>query len=1403
MKNSKWTMGWGAALALYVLGGAPVRAERVLGHPEQVPQTARVVESRGASGSRLETLSARELEQGAWMFVQPGEDGASWPWELVTVEAVGQRSLELSRPLRGPGRSTDTQVHLLAVSQVPPGSATAWLDSPMQDARVSGDSLSVRGRAPQDSQVIIVVDGVEGARLEVDESGRFEGALEVPLAAGSHQVQVVSGGEGTWSLQPETLTVTSLAPPSAPVLVKPESGFYGIYINTQTPLFQGRADPGNTVFITVSGAALGSAPVDASGNWSFQVASPLAEKTHTLTLRAQASTGESTSSSVEFTVDITPPTSGFSQYPPKRTRSTSATFAFSSPSDVETPDCSLDGEPFKRCDSPYIITGLSEGTHALRARSTDLAGNVEPVPAQYQWFVDLTPPTVTYTQAPPARTNEVVVHFWFSTSEESTAYTCFLDGASVAAGTCRPENMVLGTPEEGEHRVEVSATDVVGNVGPKAVYVWTTDLTAPPEPVLQRPEANTLLNSPTPEIAGTGEPDSQVKVILNGTQIGSATVGANGTWSFRPPSALTSGAYELTLEAQDQAGNTSSQSAPVSFNLDVDVPDTIIAAGPAAISDVANPKFALQSTEPGVVYECRVGQEPFGPCDALVAGTRSFAPGQYTVEVRAKDAAGNVDETPATLTWTYNPLQSGGGGGGSGCSATGAVPLLPLVPLLAFLKRRRQRSALREVGGGLLALLTGFLAGPARAQGVDVQPYKPAPGARDVLGVYSAEIPRPAEDAKVVGHGGLSLNYAHNPLVLRTADGSFAQSVVSSQLTADVLASVSAFDHLELGVAIPITYQTGAEAGSLNGLIPENTQGLGVGDIRGVLKGSLPLKGPLQLGGAAVVSLPTASQGFFGTGAFGFQPMLLGQWAFNERLRVLGNVGWRFRPDSEVEQLKLNQSGNALTYALGAQWAPADSGLFFQGSLEGAALGNQSDASPLELKAALGYSLTKGLALKVGGGPGLTSGYGTPNFRVFASLDWTSPTGDEPPRICKGKSGEDDDKDGVQNQRDQCPFVEGDLENDGCPRDEAAGNLARLLNQLKEDNSDGDGDGIRKFADACPEEAEGTLNDILDKDGCPEELSEPIRVKLTFAAAGTSVEPTKETQKVIEGMKNLPEGRRLVKVMAIFPEGELMQARFESARKLLNPQKEQKDPKVSEDISVEPKFSKDISVTHSTGRKPKDSFEAQFVIVTTSAKAKEQKSKPSKCAEAGRVAAQVLWLQGTVTAGSENKQLASNEQVCVGERVRTGNEARAVLVLSDGHVLRLAPDSQVTLDKDSSDVKLNGMAELEGRDKDLKAPEVDVPCTGPVVSSPSVLAWKSVDKAQGYVVLLSSGPGFNANLRFVPVTGGSTKVSLESLNLLKDSNKWYWRVLPVNKEGFAGPASKTHYFEVSAPDHRS
>jgi uncharacterized protein (TIGR03382 family) len=68
-----------------------------------------------------------------------------------------------------------------------------------------------------------------------------------------------------------------------------------------------------------------------------------------------------------------------------------------------------------------------------------------------------------------------------------------------------------------------------------------------------------------------------------------------------------------------------------------------------------------------------------------------LALGNHHIFVRARDALGNVDPSPASYSWSVVPhtLQFIGGGCASGGS--GAETLFGLIGLAAWLQRRRRR----------------------------------------------------------------------------------------------------------------------------------------------------------------------------------------------------------------------------------------------------------------------------------------------------------------------------------------------------------------------------------------------------------------------------------------------------------------------------------------------------------------------------------------------------------------------------------------------------------------------------------------------------------------------------------------------------------------------------------------
>ena len=98
---------------------------------------------------------------------------------------------------------------------------------------------------------------------------------------------------------------------------------------------------------------------------------------------------------------------------------------------------------------------------------------------------------------------------------------------------------------------------------------------------------------------------------------------------------------------------TNSDLTPASrtFTIDTTAPNTTIETGPTGSVSSTTATFTLGSTEPGSTFQCALDGAAFGTCPASFTG---LSQGSHTLQVRATDAAGNTDSTPASQTWTVD-----------------------------------------------------------------------------------------------------------------------------------------------------------------------------------------------------------------------------------------------------------------------------------------------------------------------------------------------------------------------------------------------------------------------------------------------------------------------------------------------------------------------------------------------------------------------------------------------------------------------------------------------------------------------------------------------------------------------------------------------------------------------------
>ena len=368
---------------------------------------------------------------------------------------------------------------------------------------------------------------------------------------------------------------------------------------------------------------------------------PLAEGEHTLEVRAVDVLGnvDATPATRTWTVDTTAPDTTIVTGPDSPTQDTTASFTLSGGTTYE---CSLDGAPFASCTTPVSLTGIAEGEHTFRARAIDAAGNVDPTPASYVWIVDRSAPDTSIPTGPATLSNVNAVSFTFAATETPVTYECSLNGAAFAACNT-PFNTTVSA--EGDQVLLVRATDEAGNVdATPAEYRWTLDITEPDTFFIDTPES----------IQGPGntffELDTDNGVSFECSLNGAAFAACDDDVDLGE---LADGAYTFRARAIDAAGNVDSTPASFDFIVDATAPDTSIPVAEPALTSDRTAEFEFASDESPVSFECSVDGSAFVLCNQEFT-TSELADGPHTIAVRAIDAAGNVDPTPATATWTVD-----------------------------------------------------------------------------------------------------------------------------------------------------------------------------------------------------------------------------------------------------------------------------------------------------------------------------------------------------------------------------------------------------------------------------------------------------------------------------------------------------------------------------------------------------------------------------------------------------------------------------------------------------------------------------------------------------------------------------------------------------------------------------
>ena len=118
---------------------------------------------------------------------------------------------------------------------------------------------------------------------------------------------------------------------------------------------------------------------------------------------------------------------------------------------------------------------------------------------------------------------------------------------------------------------------------------------------------------------------------------------------------LGEGSHKVEVRATDAAGNVDSTPAVRNFSVDTTAPNTAVTSGPASYRS-SSVSVSFGSTDSGATFECRLDSASEADWVGCVTPTTlsGLSDGSHTLEVRAVDAAGNVDGSPATRTFTVD-----------------------------------------------------------------------------------------------------------------------------------------------------------------------------------------------------------------------------------------------------------------------------------------------------------------------------------------------------------------------------------------------------------------------------------------------------------------------------------------------------------------------------------------------------------------------------------------------------------------------------------------------------------------------------------------------------------------------------------------------------------------------------
>jgi predicted Ser/Thr protein kinase len=214
---------------------------------------------------------------------------------------------------------------------------------------------------------------------------------------------------------------------------------------------------------------------------------------------------------------------------------------------------------------------------------------------------------------------------------------------------CPKGGTVARTDPEAREEVPPDSTVVIFLVPAEVESPSAPDLAAGSDSGSSNSDDATNRTSLT--FSGSAEPNVTVTLFRDGAQVGGTSADGSGNWSIADDGPVAEGAHTYTARATDDQGNNSEMSPGLQVTVDTGSPDTTITSGPTGETTDTTATFEFDSSEPNSSFECQLDGGGFSSCSSPKT-YEGLTLGPHTFDVRATDAAGNTDPSPASQTWT-------------------------------------------------------------------------------------------------------------------------------------------------------------------------------------------------------------------------------------------------------------------------------------------------------------------------------------------------------------------------------------------------------------------------------------------------------------------------------------------------------------------------------------------------------------------------------------------------------------------------------------------------------------------------------------------------------------------------------------------------------------------------------